>query len=249
MLNKNIFYGWISAILTGAGSCLSLTSMAIAQTQIPTIYVDSRIERVYNGTNVLQHNYKKMLETCYAAALPTTKISDEDVSLIGVTRLQRWFDVNVFAMREESWAFQFAGESQEEMCQFSLVYDGRHIYADPNDYKVTNLVTNTSEIRPFTDVEIFDRQALTDNIANGNVSEINGQSCITRTQTAHEICVWNGGRDWGFLTTPTLFDSRKIRQMNDRIILRQEPVQGSGTRVTTENFTFGVPFTSAPMHQ
>jgi len=218
---------------------LSAGLPAFGQSTMPSIYVDSRLERLLHGVNVLQNGYQTMLETCQAAGLPTSALSGEEVSLLGTTRLQRWFEADAFAFREETWTFHIAGQQRDQMCQFSLAYEGRHGYADRQDYLLKDLESGEVESRPFADPDIFDRNSLEGRQVTGESVAAAGQSCMRHEQLPFEVCIWNAGEAWGFRASPGLIDTSGIRQMNSRLVLVQEPVTGTGMRMVTDTFTIG----------
>lgn len=236
-MKKHIFVSR-SLLATFVGMSSWSTSSAIAQSSMPSLYVDSRSERVISGENVLRHGYLALLENCEASGLPTSALSEQEVQLVGVTRVQRWFEPDAFAFREESWSFNIAGQQRDQMCQFSLGYEGRHAYADQDEYVIEDLQTGERESREFIDRDIFERSAMTGD-SGGERHEIGGQNCISYTHVAHEVCIWDGGTAWGFRVSPALFETNTLRQMNTRLILRQEPLGSAGVRVTTETFTIG----------
>lgn len=228
------------ALLPLAGVLVALVAPAFAQDTMPPIHVESLIERLHGGENVVQRGYRNMLASCDAAGLPTSPLSDEAAALIGTTRVQRWIAQDEFALREESWSFHIAGEGRDQMCQFSLGYEGREAFADRNAYRERDLVTDETHAMAVDNADLFDRSPVGE--GSGARGDRAAMACGPHPQLPYEICMWDGGQDWGFLSAPSLFDASSTRQMNTRIVLSQEPVGGSGERVRTLAFTIGEPF-------
>src|SRR5690606_25382676 len=112
-----------------------------AVTSMPAIYVDSRVEFLIDGRNLVRENYLVNLDVCRDSGLPLRELSDDEVAKLGMGRLQRWYRTDSFAYRFEEWRFHAESSDQSGLCQFALSTSGAHHYVTPDTHRAMNLAT------------------------------------------------------------------------------------------------------------
>lgn len=223
---------------------------------MPPIYISSRIENLREGENPWRANYRQMLDVCQEAGHPITELAPEEVELIGVTRLERWYGPDDYAIRLETWSYGSPGEMPDQICQFHIASKGHHTHFDRTKIVTIDLATGERTQRgPEPDVferAVYDENegrdptvvaALRQQMGAQHARSVAGQTCDQRiVDNKVEICTWSGGRQWGFRTLmPTPLQTDHSTALRTRIILEQASDIPGYPHVKTEVFTIGAP--------
>lgn len=218
---------------------------------MPPIYVDLVEEELYKGENSEKRNYRGHLKLCQEAGFPTTPLSAKQIEPLGTTRLQHWLEQGRDIMRSETWTFRF-GEEGIGTCHFRLVRTANQSYDDALTSSVTDL--ETGEVTSNTPAaHIVERLAIEydgsleeiaakDQLAPPTTRTVAGAECTQWTDPkffGRTICLWSAGRAWGFDDTGA--ESGCGTNHKNRIVLSEEPLSGSGCRITTRRFSVGQP--------
>lgn len=236
-------------------ACVSLAACgeaggAAAQgTDLPPLYVDVIEVQLDQGENVVRKNYAHRLKICQAAGFSTKPLSAADIALVGTTRYQRWYDVDLEVTRREHWDWITQQGAPLDTCFFELVYEGGHTIVTPKQVTSTDLATGETDTEPFPPEEFFvppayvpEPDLVTSLRAQGYEGPVNsqiaGQPCTQWiTSLGEKICLWSGGWSRGISDAPIPMACTP----GPEIVLSSEPDDGSGCRVTTQNFTVGQP--------
>lgn len=222
-----------------------------AGSSMPPIYADLLEEELYKGQNSEKRDYQGHLKRCQDAGFPTTPLTPEQVEQLGTTRVQMWFEQGREIIRSETWVFR-VGEEGIGTCHFQLIRSGNQSYNDAQVSRVTDLESGEVSSEP-PQAYMVNRVAIEvegglaqiaskENLAVPASRTLAGVQCTQWTDPrffGRTICLWAGGRAWGFDDT----DSSSGCGANHtyRIVLSEEPLSGSGCRITARRFTVGRP--------
>lgn len=247
----------LTAMLCGCGDGVGAPadgaqeSSASVSSGMPPIYVDLVEEELHKGENSEKRNYRGHLKRCQDAGFPTTPLSPEQVQPLGTTRVQQWFEPGREIVRSETWVFR-VGEEGIGTCHFKLIRSGSQGYNDAQTSQVTDF--ETGEVSNETpQAYIVNRLAIEPDDGLAQIAEkeglappttrtVAGAQCTQWTDPrffGRTICLWSGGRAWGFGDT----DPASGCGMHHvyRIVLSEEPLSGSGCRITMRRFSVGRP--------
>lgn len=217
----------------------------------PVLYVDRVLENLTDGRNAQRDGYRKRLEECMAAGLPTRALEPSEEELVGTERWQVWRAQDRVALRTEAFMVATPGEvpTRDTMCRFELQRGGTHAYVDAERSISIDLGTG-ERFEDYGDPGIRLERTGTggsDMVDGGEGMQgprrtsVLGQPCNEWTSAnGATACVWAGGTEWGFdagmngpfFLTDGISDSFIV-------LTAEPPPQGSGTRVLTRSIEVG----------
>lgn len=222
---------------------------------MPSIYVDIKEEDLVDGKNPGKESYLQTLKLCREAGAAVRELSSEQVQKIGTWRRQRWYSQDFRAMRDERWTYEFEEDSPPDTCYFTLDQLGEHYYTDGSTRVSTDLATGITSRQPELPDALY-RMAATGDISNSpdhsgpTTRQVAGQQCLEWTSlpdgyaTGTRICLWSEGRAWGFAALPTQY-SYCANPKPSVIVLSEEPLSGTGCRISVQSMTVGKPLDPA----
>lgn len=211
---------------------------------VPPIHLDQTAELLVDGRNAQREGYLNAVNACEAGGLPTRRVAEADVALLGVTRYEVWIDGKSESTQTRTW--KAVPESSQAPCQFHLEMTGTFTSTTQSRYLEQDLATGVSEEQPLQSGEELQRFALSaeDDAApqgfQGPVTkQVAGQPCDEWTSRQNNrICVWSGGREWGFGSSR----GDDVRPSSNSFVLEAEPADGNGYRMTTQTLSVGQAF-------
>lgn len=223
--------------------------------QMPTIYVDIKEEDLSKGKNPGIASYLETLKLCGNAGAPTRALTPEQVQKIGTWRRQRWYSPDFVAGRDERWSYQFEEGAPPGTCYFKLDRLGEHFYTDGTTLVSTDLATGETTRQPEPADALYRMPATEDPSRSPDRSgpvkrSIGGQPCLEWTSlpdgyaTGTRVCLWSGGREWGFGAVPMLY-SYCGNPSPYAIVLSEEPLSGTGCGISVQHMTVGEPLDPA----
>lgn len=245
----------------GTGDMGDAAAGGDAVTSMPAIYVDSRVEFLIDGRNLVRENYLVNLGVCRESGLPLRELSDDEVAKLGMGRLQRWYRTDSFAYRFEEWRFYAESSDQSGLCQFALSTSGAHHYVTPDTHRAMDLATGKTFSEPqlyrdyfprrpvvyTSDSERLELEARSATRVPAKDRLVAGQPCEHHTVDWVDACDWSGGLEWGFRTSNSGLVTNSVRSLFSRITLEQEPLGSDGIRLTTQTFQVGAGFDESEM--
>lgn len=257
---------------SGSGGEEAVDSAVVAPGDMPSIYVDQRLVRVdpVRGTNNQLRNYNFRLDLCQEAGLPTRPLSDEEVSKIGTTRVQRWIMPDRAAYRIETFGFGTPGPMVgpgNRTCEFHFGSVGSHVYFDherivsiglgdnekiisePKPWLLDRSYSRTFDAALEQELAEIDRHAVTGPPVQETAA---GAPCLRwessfNGDSGSSYCVWSGGTLWGFHISPLVGPMTADNVDLFGIVLEQQPGAPVFVRVTTQQFTVGASFDESEM--
>ncbi|MCF7223603.1 hypothetical protein [Marilutibacter chinensis] len=233
------------AALAMAGCAAEADGEVAASADMPTVYADARVETLVDGGNAGQAEYRAMLDACQQAGVSTMPLSAEDSALLGTGRLQWWVTPERIALRREYWDLANSGDVNQ--CHFTLAHSGVHEYFDAEQSVAYELPGMTVASDGPGDPDGLLRYAVDPELdtaagAEGSAKmEVQGQPCREWSSSQGTVCKWTGGGEWGFQASPGYFQTTDSLSEHE-IILRQEPANGNGVRITLSRFMLGEPW-------
>lgn len=228
----------------------------------PPLYVDRVLESVTDGRNEHRDGYRKRLELCQEAGIPTTPLGSDEEELAGTERWRLWRSNTHLVLRSESWMAVTPQDeaSREAMCRFSLDHRGTHVYTDAERTVTIDLATGERSEGPGNPHIAMERVADADAGKAHAVARQAGMQGPSRMTVLGQpcdrwvapdggaVCVWAGGLPWGLTSEadgPFLLTS-DISELY--IVLESEPpAEGYGARLETRSIEFGTPFDIADL--
>lgn len=215
---------------------------------MPPIHVRQSMEMTYKGVNEARANYLAALRDCQAGGLQSRALADKDVTLLGTTRYELWFDKDIEVVRETNW--KVANDGSSGTCLFRLDTTGAQETTTATRYQWVNLATGekTDEEAPpdalgRTPVERSAPAALGD-FQGPTLRTVAGQPCDEWVKpNGLRQCVWAAGTKWGFSAEP----ANEHHPNRGFIVLEQIPGADSDYRVTTQLISVGEPFDPAAL--
>ncbi len=213
--------------------------------QVPAIHLEQTAELLLDGQNAALKAYNDTVAACEAGGLPTRRLDDSELPLLGTTRYEMWIDGDSETLQTRSW--DVASDGAAGSCQFRLEMSGNFSrIADSRQVEV-DLASGAREEVALTDASGLQRFAIAaaDDLPGagftaGGETQVGGQPCQqwTAANNGDRLCVWSGGRQWGFGAAPV----HDHRPGPNYIVLQQQPGNGNGYGVTTQRFTVGEAF-------
>lgn len=233
-----------AALLAACNSDASGSGEPGAVKNMPPIHLDQTAELLTDGQNGRRAAYLEAVRACEAGGIPTRRLSDTEVALVGVTRYEMWLDGKSETLQTRSW--DAGQESPDALCQFKLELEGTFSSSRTTTFVEQDLATGAREEQPVESTDALQRFALVpeDDRAPAGFQgpaarQVAGQPCDEwTTPDQARLCVWSGGRAWGFGASR----GDDHRSSPDNIVLEAEPGNGNGYRVTTQVFTVGQAF-------
>lgn len=152
-----------------------------------------------------QEAYRTSLQNCPQSGLPVHALTPAEVEKIGRIHLETWIDADRSSRHQEEWHYHMSAP-----CQFLLTHSdqteivdakGRSTAIDNVTHEVT--VEELGEPAPVTPVGPEDGEVTEGHRKAGwskqGIAHSNGAECaIWQDSTGYQICIWTGGRQWGY---------------------------------------------------
>jgi len=214
----------------------------------PVYYDQTTVLTGEDGEPVLERSYKKLLADCQQGGAPTHALTPEEQVKVGRTHMEVWIGNGRFAKHQEDW-----GIADEPPCQFSLkhetdqteIYDanGRATTVDHLSHKVD--VQETGKPAPVTPMPPEDGEVTEGERATGwskkGAASANGAQCeIWEDRSGYQLCVWTGGRKWGYPTDGPIALKDGLSN-GGSIVLWAHGGKDPNWRLETREFTVGTP--------
>ena len=202
---------------------------------LPAIHVRLDWENLLGGRHTGRDDYQARLRICEEAGVAATPLGPADIARLDTGTVEIRIDAGRQAVRQTAWTLGFddSDDSVAGSCRFRLVED---------DYEE---VAGDAGIA-FAPLGASRPQEFTGWTALGEAS-VGGQPCTRWRKSAalgapEEVCVWSGGREWGFDDAPlsTLgCDGIDVSGYLTAIPLEARPLEGSGCIVKLRSFSIG----------
>lgn len=234
----------LSLVACNSDSNASSSAEAGAIKDMPPIHLDQTAELLIDGENAKRAAYVQAANACETGGIPTRRLSDAEVKLVGATRYEMWLDSKSETTQTRSW--DAAQESPDALCQFRLELSGTFSSSTSSAFVEQDLATGQREEQAAPAGEPLQRFAIAaedehppEGFRGPVTKQIAGQPCDEWTSPdGARFCVWSGGRAWGFGSTR----GDDYRPSPNSIVLEAEPANGNGYRVITQVLTAGQPF-------
>jgi hypothetical protein len=220
---------------------------ASAAVEMPAIYVAQTLVLMDAGQPRIEGNYRQLLDACQKAGVPVTPLGDDDVSKLGRTYYQLWFEKQRVAFQKDEWDFELEGDGYKS-CPFKVKHTSlRGVTTAAASYEM-NLVANTSVTEaPLMDLSRFaadeEDSQLSAGLAKLGYQRLGyandaGQRCLRwRDPSGIESCTWSEGVKWGF--SPSEDSAQATSYDPGVIVLWVTPANGTGDKLTTQKMTVG----------
>lgn len=230
-------------LISGCGSAADNGEPAAAR-NMPGIHLDQIAETLVDGRNAARTSYQQALSDCQAAGLPTRALDDADVARLGTVRYEAWLSSKEEVFRTREW--RLLNDGPATSCQFRLEATGLQETQSASGVEQVDLATGERSQSPADSDGLTrfaaeaDEGSASPGFQRAGKRRVAGQPCnVWKDENGRfSQCVWSAGASWGF-TPGALNDYRPSRYA---IVLEQEPLDGNGTRLTTQRMTVGQPF-------
>lgn len=237
----------VGMLLTACNSEASDANEPSVVKHMPPIHLEQTAELLIDGENAKRAAYLQAADACEAGGIPTRRLSDPEVELVGVTRYEMWLDNTSETTQTRAW--DAGQETPDALCQFRLELSGTFSSSTANTFVEQDLATGQREEQAIA-AEPLQRFAITaqdeqapEGFRGPLVRQVAGQPCEEwTTPDGNRYCVWSGGRAWGFGSTR----GDDYRPSSNSIVLEAEPANGNGYRVVTQVLSAGKAF-AAPI--
>ncbi len=211
---------------------------------MPAIHLDQTAELWVDGRNARRAAYLAAAQACEAGGIPTRRLSEADVALVGVTRYEMWLDGKSEILQTRTW--DAGQESPDAVCQFKLDLNGTFSTTTATRSIEQDLATGQRSEQPMDGTDALRRFAINaadehapQGFAGPVARQVAGQPCDEwTTPNQARLCVWSGGRAWGFGAVR----GDDYRPSPNGIVLEATPVNGDGYHVTTQVLSVGQAF-------
>lgn len=227
----------------------------------PPIYLEQTVVVLQDGQPTVEKNYREALADCLKVPQwPARPLAEDIVKKLGRTYIKTQFDGRRMASRVDTWGFT---ESEApHICQFYPTHEASVSIIEPGVATTIDLIKHKRKTNPSDGVVRYppppvggdeaSRKAKVAELlrqrgydqAAGDVTQPSirsseaGQPCALKHTSLADICMWSGGRQWGFSTDGTaLLDGRPPAM--DSIQLRRDPAKGTGFRWRTTRMIVG----------
>lgn len=226
----------VMAACTAATS--GATDVAHAVSGQPVLRVVFTWEQRLDGTNKERQNYRALLDACHAAGWPVHELSAQDEARLDTGRVEVTVGPAGRHVRQTAWSLARGDGNADgqSACQARLAeqVDQTDPGAGPGD-GTQAIDTTESEQR---------RLAGLSGWSLGQEASVTRQTCKRWTSQAQEVCVWSGGRQWGFDDAPLDMAgcmSTPVDVYLTAIPLDAKPLGDNGCVVTLESFSLQKP--------
>lgn len=211
----------------------------------PPIHYDQTAVLTVNGRPQEEQSYRALLDGCQRAGVQIRALTPGDVAKIGRVHVEAWIDPDKQSRHEEEWHLDASMP-----CKFSLQHQDQ-TEIDDADGRATVIdgVTHKVEVQepgkpapvmalPENDGEMNEAARKAGWSKEGNATASEAQCAVWHSPTGFELCVWTGGRKWGYSANgPTALKDGVSR--GDSIVLWVHPGQGSAWKLETKEFSVG----------
>jgi hypothetical protein len=216
-----------------------------AASQPPPIHYDQISVLTGDGQPAEQQSYGVLLENCRKSGFPTRALTSDEEAKVGRIHVEAWIAPDMQSRHEESWSM-----ANLRPCEFSLIHEDHTEIVDANG-RSTTIDGITHEV---TVQELGKQGPVTAMLpGDGELSEgarragwskqgmanANGAQCaIWQDSTGFQLCVWTGGRQWGYSAdgSTALKDGMS---RGDGIVLWAHPGRGASWKLETREFSVG----------
>lgn len=211
----------------------------------PSIHYDQISVLTVDGAPQEEQSYRSMLDACQKSGMAMQALSPEDAAKIGRVHVEAWIDKDRSARHQEEWHQDLASP-----CHFTLVHQdetdimdaqGRSTHIDgvtlQGDVQETGGPMPVNPL-PADDGQLTDAQRQAGWSRQGQ-DTLGGATCeIWQNAVGTRVCVWSGGRAWGFSAqgVDVLSDGTSH---DGTIVLWSRPGKGSAWSLETRAFVLG----------
>lgn len=202
---------------------------------LPALHVQLDWENLLAGRHVSREDYQVRLRTCEEAGMAVTPLSAEEAARLDTGTVEIRIDGQQQAVRQKAWTLGFDDNDPgvAGSCRFRLVEEADETLAEYEEIE-------------FAPLDAPERHLPGGWTALGEGS-VGGQSCTRWHKSAElgppeEVCVWSGGRQWGFDDGPVSSlgcDGIAIGGYFTAIPLQATPLDGNGCVVKLRSFSVG----------
>lgn len=227
--------------------------------QAPPIRYEQTGVFVSHGQPVEVSNYRTHLKHCEASGFPVTPLPADVADKLGHIYRKVWMDGVRMSVRQERWEL-VPGDDSAGACQFKAKHSSKMVINGPDGIVRVDLDKKTAihseghgvvrhALRmPTAADDDMKAKVLADLRSKGyggaiadseSASTYAGQPCKrVHTKAFGEICVWSGGRKWGF-TDEQSSVSEDPDVPVDSVVLVATPADGHGMKWTTTSMSVG----------
>ena len=216
-----------------------------AASPAPPIHYDQVSVLTMDGQPKEEESYHKLLADCQKAGAPLHALTPDDMAKVGRVHLEAWIGADKQARHQEEWHLDAPGP-----CQFALSHLDQTEIDDSNGRATTiDGVTHKVDVQelgkpapvtplPPEDGEMNEGARHAGWTKQGDASANGAQCAVWRSPTGLELCVWTGGRQWGY-SADGMTALKDGVSRPDSIVLWTHPGQGPGWQLETKEFTVG----------
>jgi|GEM_PF-1499449 len=220
-----------------------------ADDDIPSIYIDRKVEHLSDAVNDARQAYEQHVAVCEQAGTSVKPLDPAELDLVGTERWQLWRMPGHLAYRREIYTVKTGDVRTPARCHFDLAVSGSHVYQDRERSLVVDLATGEEQV-DVPDPEVLEVDA---NVDSEDLEKwrgwqgpaetfVQGQPCREwRSPRGDIACYWTGGTEWGFSHVNNGIFAAHGGLSPDSIILEARPAPGAtGDKLTTTRFDIGV---------
>jgi hypothetical protein len=190
-------------------------------------------------------SYHVLLENCRKGGLPTRALTPSDEEKLGRIHVEAWIGPNEQSRHEERW-----GLANPKPCEFSLTHEDHTEIVDANGRSTTtDGVTHQVDVQelgkpgPVMALGAEDEQMIEGARQAGwtkqGIANANGAQCaVWQDSTGFQVCVWTGGRQWGYSTNGSIA-LKDGMSPGDAIVLWAHPGKDASWKLETREFSVG----------
>lgn len=212
---------------------------------LPPIHYDQTAVSTVDGQPREEQSYRAALDDCHKAGGPIHALTPEDEAKIGRVHVEAWIGPDKQARHDEEWHLNSAAP-----CDFSLNHQDMTQIGDANGRTtVIDGVTHQVEVQdlgkpgpvtpmPPDDGELTEGARKAGWTKQGTATANEAQCTIWHDSTGFELCVWTGGRQWGYSADGSTALKEGVSR-GDSIVLWAHPGQGPSWKMETRTFSVG----------
>lgn len=211
----------------------------------PPIHFDQTAVLTVDGQPREEQSYRMLLDDCQKAGGLIHALTSSEVAKIGRVHVEAWIGPDKQSRHDEEWHLD-----STKACDFSLTHLDQTQIADANGRTtVIDGVTHNAEVQelgkpaPVTALPASDGEMDESDRRNGwskqAIANSNGAQCaIWQNSTGFQLCIWTGGRQWGYSSHGTNALKDGVSP-GDAIVLWAHPGQGVTWKLQTREFSVG----------
>lgn len=216
-----------------------------ASSPAPPIHYDQTSVLTLDGTPKEEESYRKLLADCQNAGAPLHALTPDDTAKVGRVHLEAWIGPDKQARHQEEWHLDAPGP-----CQFALSHIDQTEIDDSNGRATTiDGVTHKVDVQelgkpapvtplPPEDGEMSEAARRLGWTKQGLASSNGAQCAVWQSPTGSELCVWTGGRQWGY-SADGMTAMKDGVSRGDSIVLWSHPGHGPAWKLETKEFSVG----------